>query len=82
MFVYMYIFISAVLSGHFLRCLNFEHICLCRLNLSLKSPLDGKDGEGVTMVERTASRRYPSIPSYQGEPDVIGRAFISIRNCC
>ena len=34
---------------------------------SLKSPLDGKDGEGVTMVERTAGCRYPSIPPHQGE---------------
>lgn len=30
----------------------------------------GKDGEGVAMVERTASSRYPSVPPHQGESDI------------
>lgn len=44
----------------------------------VESPLDGKDGEGAAMVERRARRRYPSVPSHQGE-SVIGRSFTEIR---
>lgn len=35
------------------------------------SPLDGKDGEGVAMVERTTRCRYPSVPPHQGESDAV-----------
>ena len=63
-----FIFFPACL---FSRCfVIFEHVCV---SLSagktwfLKSPLDGKDGEGAAMVERTASCRYPSVAPHQGE---------------
>lgn len=68
---------------HFIKshelCLVLDTCVSAGKTWSLKSPLDGKDGEGAAMVERTASCRYPSIPPHQGESVIKKKPVILLR---